>query len=352
MVSNAAVACPVSDGVSCDGRSHAAGTASGPKLTPRLVFGPLRYLLAFALTCGGGWLLLHRVNFSVVGHTVVHASPPLLIPIVALCLLRYWLRAVRWRVLVRHIRLVSVAHSFDRVILSQAAERILPFQLGYLVTVQVTSVKFQIWRFQLFGTDLMESMMDGLIFALFLALAVSTLSVGRAFTGLTALMLAGTTGGFALTWWATRKPGGRIVPLHWPLARFLQRFLQGLHTIQDVRRLLSVFGLTAVIWGTEAILYWVAGLALGLHVNPLVYVFLVSASNIGGSVPFIQSAVGFVFVAQQALMAVGQSLGFATAYALSIEAALILPILICGPAAAYQLRLRFRDLVPQDVLSS
>ena len=42
-------------------------------------------------------------------------------------------------------------------------------------------------------------------------------------------------------------------------------------------------------------------------------------------------------------MAVGQSLGFATAYALSIEAALILPILLCGPAAAYQLREKHQE---------
>jgi uncharacterized membrane protein YbhN (UPF0104 family) len=318
----------------------------------RLLNGPARYLLAIGLTAGALWLLLRGVNLLLVAHTIVHARLRYLAPLLGLCVLRYWLRAVRWRVLVGQIRAVTLACSFSRVILSQAADRVLPFQLGYLVTVQITSVKFQIGRFQLFGADLTERMMDGSVFALFLALAVTALSVGRVFTGLAAFMLVGTSTGFMLAWLATRRADCPLIPSHWLLARLLCRFLEGLRAIRNPRRALAVFALTLLVWSTEAVLYAVAGLAFGLHIPPLGYVLLVSASNIGGSVPFVQTAIGFVFVAQQALMAVHQSLAFATAYALSIEAALIVPIVLFTPVAAVQLGLHMRDLFPARTLGT
>src|SRR5581483_10717347 len=116
--------------------------------------------------------------------------------------------------------------------------------------------------------------------------------------------------------------------------------------IQDKRRAARLAVITMAIWTAETTLYWMAGLALGFHVTPLVYVFLVAASNLGASIPFVHSSVGFVFLAEQAFLAVGRSAALSAAYALSVEALLILPLLIVVPVAAYDLRVTISDLLP------
>ena len=307
---------------------------------------PARYAAGIAVSAVFVWLLVRRADFGTVWRTITHAEPAYLVPIAAILLLRYWWRAVRWRHLVRHIRDVSSRDALPRVVLSQVADQILPFSLGYVLMVEISAEKFQIGRSQLFGAEAVERMLDGLVFALFLAIAVVTLSIGAAFTALTIFMLAGTLTGLALAWWGTRRAGMQILPASWPFASVVHRFLEGLAAIQHWSQTRDVFLLTVLTWGTDVLLYWVVGLALRIHVPPFACVFLVAAGNIGAAIPLAEASVGFVFLAQQALVAVGQPADVATAYALSVQALLVAPIVILGPLSAYDLRLRLRDLFP------
>ncbi len=303
-------------------------------------------MLAIAGTGLIGWELWQRTNFAVLGSTLRHANLYYLIPILAILSVRVWLRAVRWRHLVSHIGHVSVRHSSDRVVICCVADTLLPFQLGYFATVQLAAVKFGLRRLQLFGTDLMERMSDGLAFAVLMAIAVGTLAPGKIYTGIAAFMLFGTLAGFMLGWLGTRRKDGLLVPRHWPLAEHVHHFLQGFTPIQHKGRAARLAAATLAIWVAETGLYWLAGLALGFHVNPLVYVFLVAASNLGASIPFVHASVGFVFLAEQAFLAVGRSTALSAAYALSVEALLILPLLLVVPVAAYDLRMTISDLLP------
>lgn len=318
-----------------------------PAFVKTRVFRPLRYLAMIGVSSLVIWLLLRSVNFVLMGRTLTHAHLIYLLPIAVAFLLRYWLRAVRWQKLVRHIGDIKIVPAFDRVVVCQVADRVLPSQLAYPMTVQIAASKFHLLHCQLFGTDLVEKMMDGVVYALFLALALATLRIGAAFTGITAFLICGTFLGLGLVWWFTRGPADQQVPAHWPLARFLQQFLEGLKTIQNGRRTLYVFLVSVAIWCLEAALYLMVALALGIHLNPLVYFLLVAAANSGAAVPLVQAAVGFIFVAQQVLVWSGHSASIAATYAFSLEALLIVSVVLLAPASVYRLRLTLRDLVPQ-----
>ncbi len=320
----------------------------------RQVMHPLSYVAGAGLTALLIWLLLRRVDFHEVGQALRRADLRYLPPIALLFALRYWLRAVRWRTLVRHIRPVSARDALPRVLLSQSANTVLPFQLGYALMVQIAAEKFRIGRAQLFGAEAIERMMDGLIYALFLALALATLSIGDSFTGLTAFMLFGTFTGFALAWWFTRHPVERLADGASLPAQLLRRieagllrpFLEGMRAMQHGRQVLDVFLLTLTIWCTEAVFYWLLGLSLGVHTGVLVFFFVVAAAGIGGGIPLVQSGIGLVFLTQQALMTVGVDGSIATAYALELDALLVAPLVLLGPLAAYDMRLSLRDLNP------
>lgn len=318
-----------------------------PAFLKTYILRPSRYVAMFGASALVVWLLLRDVNFSLMGHTLSHAHLIYLLPIAVAFLLRYLLRAMRWQRLVHDIGDISILRAFDRVIVCQVADRVLPSQLAYPVTVQIAAAKFHMLHCQLFGTDLVEKMMDGVVYALFLALALATLRIGAAFTGVTAFLIIGTFIGLALVWWFTRHPEEHRVPAHWPLARFLQQFLEGLETIQNGRRTLYVFLISVAIWCLEAALYMMVALALGIHLNPLVYFLLVAAANTGAAVPLVQAAVGFIFVAQQVLVWSGHSASIAATYAVSLEALLILSVVLLAPSSAYRLRLTLHDLIPQ-----
>jgi uncharacterized membrane protein YbhN (UPF0104 family) len=307
---------------------------------------PARYLASLGGSALVIWLLLRSMNLGLMGHILAHAHLIYLLPISGAFLLRYLLRALRWQRLVRHIRHISVMHSFDRVIICQAADRVLPAQLAYPATVQIAAAKFDIRHFQLFGTDLVEKLMDAVVYALFLALALATLRIGATFTGIAAFLIGGSAVALGLIWWLTRRPAHRRVPAHWPFARFLAQFLEGVESIQDKKRTLHIFLVSLAIWGIEVTLYLMVALALGIHLNPLLYFFLVAAANTGAAVPLAQAAVGFIFVAQQVLVHAGHTAAIAATYAVTLEALLILSVLLLAPPCAYRLRLTFSDLLP------
>ena len=299
-------------------------------------------------------LFLHKVHFGEVGRTIQRAKLVYLAPIAALLLLSYLLQSVRWKHLVRHITNVSVRDAFPRVIVSNTANVILPFQLGQLLMVQISAEKFNMDRAELLGAEFISRLMDGLVFAIFLAIALGTLPIGSGFTALAAFMLFGTLTGFALCWWLTSEAAERFQHGHswaaalvrWLRTRALGPVLPGLASIQAWRQTRDIFLLSLAIWGTEAAFYWMTGLALGVNANPLAYVFLISAANIGAGLPLAQAGVGFILLAQKALEAVGKSPEVATAYALSLQALLAAPIVLLGPIGIYGMHLRWRDVIP------
>jgi uncharacterized membrane protein YbhN (UPF0104 family) len=314
----------------------------------------LRYPFVLAISALLVWLFTQKVNFAEVGRTIARARLIFLLPIASLLLLSYLLQSVRWKHLVRHITQVSTGDAFPRVIVSNTANIILPFQLGQLLMVQISAEKFGMDRAELLGAEFVSRMMDGLVFALFLALALATLPIGSGFTALAAFMLFGTITGFALCWWLTsaaadRFQQGASLParaVRWLRTRALGPVLPGLGPLQDLRQTRDIFLLSLAAWSTEAAFYWMTALALDINANPLAYVFLLSAANIGAGLPLAQAGVGFIVLAQQALMTVGKSRATATAFALSLQALLAAPIVLLGPIGVYSMHLTWSDVLP------
>ena len=183
-----------------------------PTLPPKITKA-IRILAGTGVSAGVIWLFLKDVQLGEVANSLKMADPIFVIPMIGIFFLRYWLRALRWSVLVQHLREITPRLALPRVIFAQASNVVLPFQLGYVVMVQISSRKFQLGRRELFGAEIIERIMDGFVFSLMLALALATLTIGSGFTGLTIFMLFGTTTGLSLVWFFTRpqilakKPG-------------------------------------------------------------------------------------------------------------------------------------------------
>tara|TARA_B100001123_G_scaffold399371_1_gene484311 strand:+ start:1414 stop:2424 length:1011 start_codon:yes stop_codon:yes gene_type:complete len=310
---------------------------------------PIRLAIGIAISLLLVWLLLRDVNLGDMARTLEKADLRFLFPIVLIFVTRYWLRAIRWKILVEHLSAVTTRRAFPRVILGQAANMALPFGLGYVLMIQVTAKKFGIGRTELLGAEALERIMDGFVFALLMAIALATLTIGDSFTGLAAFMLFGTPAGIALAWFATRKSAAIHSGKPWNRLLTHQRvvpFLQGLSSVQSPRQTGNVLVLSAAIWISEALLYWAVAASLGISLSFFVHIFVVAAANIGAGIPLAQASVGLAFLAKEALVALGETQDAALAYAIGVEAIIILPAILLAPIAAYDLRLSWRDAIP------
>jgi uncharacterized protein (TIRG00374 family) len=315
-----------------------------------------RLLIGIALTVVFIVLLLRTVDLADVGHTIADADPWYLLPIAAVYALRFWLRAFRWRHLVRHLKPIPTREALPRVILSQSVNAILPFQLGYIVMVQISAAYWGFKRSTLFGAEAVERMMDGLAFAVFLILGAVFLDVGAWFVALAAFMGFGVMSGFLLAWYLSGREDDPDQPQAAAgIRRMWQRsyravigpFLTGMRSLHDRRQTIDLVMISMGVWFSEAVLYWLVGEALDIDASFLTYVFIVGAANVGAAIPSTQASIGpFEYFTQQALVANGVDLDTATAYAFSLHGLLIAPTLIAGPIAAWYMRLSWRDLFP------
>ena len=294
------------------------------------------------------WLALRSVSLHEMARVFRRARPLYLLPIAATFAVQYWLIAVRWQQLVRHIGRVSLRDALPRVLLASSATAVLPFLLDQLLMVQISARTFRIGRAELSGAEFIERLMEGFVYALYLLATILVLPVGPAFVGLALFMLFGTTTGFALVLWLTR-PGAAEKPLpsgvlHRLSESFWRPALHGLGSIRDPRQARDIFLLTAAIALTEVVFYGLVGLALGINTNPVAYLFLDSAGNIGSAIPFTQGGTGAIFLTQRAFQAAGQSDSIAAVYALALQALTTAPIILLGPLAAWAMHISPRDI--------
>ncbi len=307
----------------------------------------LRVLAGTAATGAFIWLILRDVHLGEVARTLARANPAFVPAILTVYLVRFWLRSLRWSALVSHLREVEPVAALPRVILSQGANLVLPFQLGYGVMIQISAERFRLSRSHLLGAEAVERLMDGVTFAAFLVLAIPFLPIGDAFLGLAAFMVFGTATGVALAYLASSPvPPLRMLRVARRERTAVGRVLEGMSVLHHPRQRAVVAAYSAAIWLTEGVLFWLTGAALGIEAGPVTYLFLVAAANVGAAIPIAQSGVGFLFVAQQALRSVGEDPETATAFVFALQGVLSLPFVVLGPLAAWWMRLRFSDLLP------
>ena len=116
------------------------------------------------------------------------------------------------------------------------------------------------------------------------------------------------------------------------------RFLAGFEGLHRPRRLATVFVLSVPVWLAEAVMYYLVALGFDLQSYfdsmgemAAVILMLTSVSNLATSIPSSQGSVGpFEFFAALALVFAGVSSGVASAYAVVLHLALLLPVIATG----------------------
>lgn len=322
-------------------------------------------------------LFLITVDLRRMLDSLADANYIYLIPAVGVYLIAVVFRTLRWQVLLRHMRSVSVQRLFPVVVIGYMANNILPMRLGELVRSYYVGEREGISKASALVTIFVERILDALTLLFFIAaialfVPLSGLAAGFSErSGIASPLLIVAFSGpfvivfvtlilFALFPERTREFAALLIrPLpqrfEVRLLNLIDYFLHGLIPLRSPKTLALLFSLSLPVWLFETGLFFFIGYSFGLHEvydslwHMLVAMVLVTAiANIGSSVPAAPGGIGiFELIARETLVllplaAVDRSV--AAGFAAVTHAALLLPMIILGQVFLWAGHISLRKL--------
>lgn len=312
-------------------------------------------------------VFLWNVNLDEVAAAVESANITLIAAAAAIALINYYLRAIRWQLILRPVGRVRHVSALIATAVGYAAITLLPARMGDLVRPIVLA---QRERIPMSGTiasivterlfDLWTVVLYFLIFVMFppqmgqldaqaqhnlkvLSLSGYVVGAGLVLGTLVLLGLFRYQEQFVRT---VTAPVGRLrASWQTPVANFLHHFLDGLRVLQRPRDLLIIIGASLVIW---YVIYWqvrVTLLAFEIDLPLRAAYLLVTLSVIGMAIPTPGGIGGMHKAIQLGLTAFfAVELNSATAVAIVYHAICFLPITVIGLLCLPLVGLRLRDV--------
>lgn len=313
----------------------------------------VRFGAQFAIAGALLALLLWRVNVGQVSDELSHANLWWLIPAFVFNLMSDFFRAIRWREFFRPLRKLNVGFLWLVAMIGVACNQAMPLRAGEFVRMQLLRRRTGLELPQVIATILSEKLMDTVAFSAFLVLGIALFPEAHFLWPLAVLYVCVlAVGVVGARWLAARsladeplmsQPDGR-----WRLwiAQHLRSFGRGLQSFRSSRSLAIISVASLAAWATESVLYYSCGQALGLDLDPAVYLLVVVAATVAVSVPLTQAGIGVFEVALTGLLvAFGVDKAEAVAFAIFSHVMLAVPYFVAGPLAAIALRVSLNDVL-------
>jgi len=306
--------------------------------------------LAVALILSG--LLLYYsfrgLDWASVWATLRSARPERVALWIAATTIPFFLRSVRWRVLLSAQQPVPLSTAFWATCAGYFGNSFLPARAGELVRTMVIRAKTGLSAAYVLTTALSERVVDAVALVLISSLVLLLLpSKPGWLAGATRVFVPlGLGGALAIGLLPLLENLWRNLLRRLPLpeslkataAKVLDQVLIGAAAMHNPRRLILFLGLTALIWSIDGFTAVVGGWALGITIPVPVAFLLIASLGLSSALPSTPGYVGiYQFVAVSVLTPFGISRTDAIAYILLAQAIQYLTITAWGLLAFSQL---------------
>jgi uncharacterized protein (TIRG00374 family) len=303
----------------------------------------LRLLLGTAATVAFLVLFVREVDLgqawreirSLPGWTMLGALGLVLVNVVTM--------AVRWRYLLEGAGYrVPLRSLFPTVCVGRAANNVVPARGGDLLRIESVREVAHVPVFIAAGTLFAERLLDGVVLATWILIGALLIGAGGIplLTGIA--LSSGTALGVFLVAVAAKRPDAaerfawrvsRRLPQRWHtrVTRAAAHFVEGLGAFRGRRRLMFIFGTSALMWLADVAMYALVGGAFGLDLAVGAYFLLEGIGNLALAVPTTAAGIGsFDYLTYLAARNVDVDPHAATAYVLTMHALIVLPVTILG----------------------
>jgi len=300
---------------------------------------------------------LARTDFSEIRDAFSGADYLLASAAVPIYFVGYWLRALRWRLLLRPVANVVTARLYPVVLIGLMSNNVAPMRIGELVRAFLLGERESVSKSAAFGTIAVDRTFDGLTLVAILGIftALSDTHAGRQSLGIGAglLFFAGTAVLVGLAFSPLRVRHlllrvARLLPerLSSKAEEALDAFLSGLAAIRSPGVLAVAAGVSLASWLAEASMYYVVGEAFHLGVGFDVYLIIAAAANLALSIFASPGGVGpFELATREVLVLYKVSSASASAYAIALHALLLVPVIVVGVVLLWSMHISLRQLL-------
>ena len=276
------------------------------------------------------------------GQAFAHADGRLLAAAVGAYFLSLWVRAVRWQLLLAHLRHYSDWHAFHALAIGTMANSLLPAKAGLVARAHILGKRTDTSRVAIGGSLILEALFDGLVLAALLTIAIGLLPLDAAMHWTAVIFASGMAAGLLLAiavafqWRPLMRPSGavlgrcpqRVQTIAGELAR---QMVHGLGALRSRARLGRVLGTSALSWGLMALAYYALGAAFDLQLTYLHYLAIMAVMSIAIAFPASAGGVGPAeLMAVQVLATFAIAPPLAAAYVVALRALLVPPVVLLG----------------------
>jgi len=295
------------------------------------------------------YLSIRGVDWARVWRTIASAQWRYIAAAVGFTMFSFFMRALRWRILLNAEARFSVGTVFWANSAGYLGNNFLPARAGELIRSLLISSRSKLSKTYVLTTALGERLMDAIALVLWSSLAlmgvnpkphwmedVSRTMAMLAGAGAVAVMVLPHTGGLLET--VLRR-----VPLPASVRRVLlglaEQVLLGLRAFHDWRRFAGFVCLMVVIWTADSFGAIAGARALGISLSFRVAMLLLAGLGLSSALPSTPGYVGiYQFVAVTVLTPFGISRDGALAYILVAQALGYAVVLFFGLPALYKLQ--------------
>jgi uncharacterized membrane protein YbhN (UPF0104 family) len=279
------------------------------------------------------YLSLRGVDWKGVWRTIAGARWGFLAAVCGCSCFSFFLRALRWRILLNAEERLSVGTVFTANMAGYLGNSFLPARAGELVRTLAISARSSLSKTYVLTTALSERLMDAIALVLWSSLILLGVQAKpRWMVDLSrTTALAAAAGALALALlphmeglWRKRLP------------RFAEQVLLGMRAFHHVGRFLGFAVLTVALWMTDAFGAMMGAYGLHLHFSFTLAMLLIAGMGLGSALPSTPGYVGiYQFVAVTVLTPFGISRDAALAYILVAQASAYVVTLALGLPSLY-----------------
>ena len=306
---------------------------------------PLAALLLYWSLRGVAWPQVWRSVSSARWQTLIVAA------VITSC--SFFLRGVRWRILLNAEARLGVTEVFCANMAGYLGNNFLPARAGEILRTVLISRRSALSKSYVLTTALAERSMDVIAVVLWAAVALIgvnpkpkwvadlswTLTAGACAAAVATAILPHTERWVKRVLKALPLPHG----LHDRLVRVVEQVLLGLRAFHNWRRLAAFVFLTAVVWSLDTVTAVVVAEALHVMLPVRVAMLLLTGLALGSSLPSTPGYVGiYQFVAVTVLPPFGIGRDVAVAYIIVAQALAYVVVLLLGLPSLYWLKMRSR----------
>ncbi len=129
------------------------------------------------------YILFRKINFSQLLDAFAEMDYRFLFPAVVSTLAGYYVRAVRWKYLLKPLKNTDMKNLFPATVIGYMANNLLPARLGELVRAYVLGEKEQMEKSAVFATLVLDRLFDGFTVLILLALTLLWLRLPEGMAG-------------------------------------------------------------------------------------------------------------------------------------------------------------------------